>query len=472
MRLPVPFGVFAFFALFGFSLAHAAPREEVLSKATQAIALSADTQNLAKQKQAEELLSGVRQAVQSDLKSGNPEAAVDIFLLTDGLLNEDIVNLRSLLASSDADRLSNDYGAFMSQRNAELMAYALKQNRGATRTLFRIEHASSKTCSYRLNGLSLKNLHEFSMPAGIPFYVGVYCTDHTFAVRQVASEYEQKNDTLFFSEFRKIESPEYLASLGVPNPGATPAPVIAPEPAAVTPQAAPPVVAAPQVAPPPAVETASRVAEVSPPAKTALAAAPAVVTLPRTESSMDHWVYAAGLGLQFESGSLSDRSVSNIGVDGLWFYLNFTAQKDWLVWKVDFAPVQRLENVAKSSASYTGGPTAPPVALTVYEGETRFALWTRWSVGFADTLGQTPSQVEGQWAWYAAVNPFVSWLQTFGADSSSESARFGVGAEGQIGPRFYLESDKALDLLFSAGGEFGQNEGGFFGVQVRTVWDL
>lgn len=197
--------------------AHAVLREKLIEDAKNILNTKPNEYN--GKKELYEKLSLLKSQVQFDLKGGLQTAGVDIYLLLDGLIDDNSKSLQSYLAFSTQDDLAKYFGASITYSYAQKLASALKENRSALQTQFNVQTNKDKgQCTLIINGKEQEFKSIFYAPAGTPFYIGSYCKDGTFAVREVISEPYQKQYKIHFENYERIHSQEALLAMGVPNP--------------------------------------------------------------------------------------------------------------------------------------------------------------------------------------------------------------------------------------------------------------
>lgn len=209
---------FVFIALSAWHLKiYATPRENLIEEAKQI--LNTPPNEYHGKKELYDQLSHLKSQVQSDLKGGLQTASVDIYLLLDGLIDDNLKSLQSYLAFSTQEDLAKNFGSAITYSYAQKLASALKENRSTTQTQFNVHSIKEKEhCTLVINGKKQTLKNAFYGPAGIPFYVALYCKDGTFEAREVTSEPYQTRFTIRFENYEKIRSQEALLALGIPNP--------------------------------------------------------------------------------------------------------------------------------------------------------------------------------------------------------------------------------------------------------------
>lgn len=196
-------------------------RNEILAKSIAVLKLNEKALGYDSRKQVYEKYLEVKDEVKSDFISGNQYAAIDVYLLLDGLVEDNLQSLQTLLATNDNELLEKELASALSYQDAQKLAFALKQNKTAFQTEFVIKNNEiSKKCIYTVNGHELKNKKIFQTPSEIPVYVGAYCDDNTFEIKKIQSESLQKQYVISFSDYNKIFfDKEDSSDMRIPNPG-------------------------------------------------------------------------------------------------------------------------------------------------------------------------------------------------------------------------------------------------------------
>lgn len=196
-------------------------RNEVLEKSIDILKLNEKALGYDTRQQVYEKYLGIKEEIKSDFISGNQHAAIDVYLLLDGLVEDNLQSLQALLATNNNEILEKELASALSYQDAQKLAFALKQNKTAFQTEFIIKNnESSKKCVYVVNGRDLKSKKTFQTPSEIPVYVGAYCDDNTFEIKKIQSESLQKQYVIRFSDYNKIFfDKKNSSSMPIPNPG-------------------------------------------------------------------------------------------------------------------------------------------------------------------------------------------------------------------------------------------------------------
>lgn len=202
------------FPLFGLD------RNALLEKAAHVIKSNAIATDYTGKKQVYDRYLEIKEQVKSDFISGNRHADIDLYLLLDGLIDDNIQSLQALLALANDHMMEKELVSSFSYEDAQKLAFALKQNKSAFQSEFLLQTADpKKNCTYIVNGHELKQLKSFRAPSEIPIYVGSYCDDGTFEVKKVQSESMQRQDVIVFSDHKKIFfDAKNPAQVHIPNP--------------------------------------------------------------------------------------------------------------------------------------------------------------------------------------------------------------------------------------------------------------
>jgi hypothetical protein len=196
-------------------------RNEILEKSIDILKLNEKALGYDTRQQVYEKYLEIKEEIKSDFISGNQHAAIDVYLLLDGLVEDNLQSLQALLATNNNELLEKELASALSYQDAQKLAFALKQNKTAFQTEFIIKNNEiSKKCVYVVNGHELKNKKIFQTPSEIPVYVGAYCDDNTFEIKKIQSESLQKQYVIRFSDYNKIFfDKKNASSMPIPNPG-------------------------------------------------------------------------------------------------------------------------------------------------------------------------------------------------------------------------------------------------------------
>lgn len=182
--------------------------DELVSLAKETLKLNADENDYFTRKEALEKFADIKDNIQTALKNGNKEARVDIFLLLDGLVQNNLSSLQSFLATSNYDNYSKEFSQSISYEYAEKIAYALKENKHLLTTEYIISNPSHKgKCTNYVNGFPIKNNISFMAPAGLTYYVASYCDDNTFSLNKIQAENAQAKYEIHFASYQEISRP-------------------------------------------------------------------------------------------------------------------------------------------------------------------------------------------------------------------------------------------------------------------------
>lgn len=164
----------------------------------------------------------LKEQIKKNFLNGDEFAAVDIYLLLDGLVEDNTQSLQSLLATNDFEILSKDLSEALSYDDAQKLASALKQNKSAFQTEFSLTKKGwPQKCTFRVNGNVLKNgSTHFRAPSEIPIYVASYCENGIFEVKKIQSEsFQQSKEIVFENDNHVVMNEETKKK--IPNPGRT-----------------------------------------------------------------------------------------------------------------------------------------------------------------------------------------------------------------------------------------------------------
>ncbi len=200
--------LFLLISLFFFSYVFAS-EDNTLDLAKEILKLNQNSANYNTKKQVLEKFADLKEYVQTDLKNGNKLARVDIFLLLDGLVQDNIYSLQSYLATNNEELFANEFSDSINYDYAEKLSYALKENKHLLTTEYIVEEPKDfKNCKSYVNGTKITNNKTFYAPAGLPYYVASYCDGGKFALAKVHSETVQAKYVVHLSQYRKTYNEE------------------------------------------------------------------------------------------------------------------------------------------------------------------------------------------------------------------------------------------------------------------------
>lgn len=196
-------------------------RNSLLKMAAEVVKSNAIATDYTRKKQVYDRYLEIKEQVKSDFISGSKNADIDVYLLLDGLIDDNIQSLQALLAVTDDHLMEKELASSFSYEDAQKLAFALKQNKSAFQSEFILQSSDTKeNCTYIVNGHHLKNVKAFRAPSETPLYVGSYCDDNTFEIKKVQSESLQKQIVIVFSDHKKIFfDAKNTAQVHIPNPG-------------------------------------------------------------------------------------------------------------------------------------------------------------------------------------------------------------------------------------------------------------
>jgi len=167
-----------------------------------------------------EMYQEFKSKIKSDLELGNPKTALDYELLVEGLVLENYQALQSVLGFNNYHDTTKTFTHTLDKDRTftQKISYAIKQNKIAFQTNFDVKKSSEQSkCKIMLNGKELKQF-SFIGPAGVSFYIGMYCPDYTFSVKKVQSAEAQNNYTISFQDLKKAIYRDDPVEMGLPNP--------------------------------------------------------------------------------------------------------------------------------------------------------------------------------------------------------------------------------------------------------------
>ncbi|KAB8029118.1 hypothetical protein [Fluviispira multicolorata] len=160
----------------------------------------------------------IKEIVQNDLKSGNKSVSIDIYLFLNGLINNDISSLQSLIISNNIEYFPKDLAQLISYKVAKKLSFALKENKVSHKTKINIiKNSNQNKCHVYLNGVFLGNNLTLSIPAGIPFYLSLFCQNDKFEVKYIKSFETQSKLNVYFDNIKKIEYSLIEIRRSIPN---------------------------------------------------------------------------------------------------------------------------------------------------------------------------------------------------------------------------------------------------------------
>ncbi|MES2615692.1 MAG: hypothetical protein V4591_09780, partial [Bdellovibrionota bacterium] len=172
------------FSLWTTFFAHAS--DDIITLAKQTLKLNETSNDYFVKKEVYEKFSDIKEFIQTELKNGNKSARVDVFLLLDGLVQNNLSSLQSFLATGHNDIFHKEFSEYITYDYAEKLAYALKENKRLLTTEYIVDNSIRKgKCVNYVNGYKINNNISFLAPAGLPYYVSSYCNDNTFAVLKI-----------------------------------------------------------------------------------------------------------------------------------------------------------------------------------------------------------------------------------------------------------------------------------------------
>ena len=197
-----------------FSL-YASEKSSSIKILEETLNLFENNENNSNSEKIEKNLIDLKELIQINLKMGNPEAPIDIYLFLNGIIRDDIYSLQSLLSQNENSELPNYISKNINLSVAKKLAVGLKENRSAVKTKIIIERPlDKKDCEIFINGTLSKNLNTFYSPAGVPIYLGIYCQNETFEIQKVQPGESQEVQKVYFNHFQvKQKMP-----VSIPNP--------------------------------------------------------------------------------------------------------------------------------------------------------------------------------------------------------------------------------------------------------------
>ncbi|BBH52090.1 hypothetical protein [Fluviispira sanaruensis] len=148
----------------------------------------------------------IKEIVQADLKSGNKNVSIDIYLFLKGLLKNDITSLQSLISADNIETFAKDLAQLIHYSAAQKLSFALKENRIAYKTSIHIkQNTDQKNCQVYWNGKPLENIKPIFLPVGVPVYISLFCPNNLFEVKYIQSSETQRNLTVVFDQLKKIQ---------------------------------------------------------------------------------------------------------------------------------------------------------------------------------------------------------------------------------------------------------------------------
>ncbi|WP_186645490.1 hypothetical protein [Fluviispira vulneris] len=148
----------------------------------------------------------IKEIVQADLKSGDKNAAIDIYLFLKGLLKNDITSLQSLISADNIETFAKDLAQLIDYSGAQKLSFALKENRIAYKTSIHIKkNIEQKNCQVYWNGKLLENKKSILLPVGVPVYISLFCPNNLFEVKYIQSSETQTKLAVVFDQLKKIQ---------------------------------------------------------------------------------------------------------------------------------------------------------------------------------------------------------------------------------------------------------------------------
>ena len=188
-------------------------QSNIVSLAKDTLKIHSTHRNSFEKKQAVEQFADIKEFIQSDLLSGNPSARVDIFLLLDGLIENNLLSLQSYLATADNRVFSKEFAGNINYAYAEKLAYALKENKNLLKTEYVYDTDNTHgSCENYINGFKINQNSSFFGPAGLPYYVATYCSDKTYAIQKIKGEPAQARFNIHFSNYKTLDSNKFLST--------------------------------------------------------------------------------------------------------------------------------------------------------------------------------------------------------------------------------------------------------------------
>jgi hypothetical protein len=165
--------------------------------------------------QIEKNLIDLKESIQLDLKIGNAETPINIYLFLNGIIKDDIYSLQSLLSQNETKELPKEISKHINYSIAKKLALGLKENRTVLKTKIMIDRIQNKEdCLLYINGTQYKNVNLFYTPSGIPIYLGLYCKDDSFEIQKIHPSESQEILKVSFNQFQfKQKIP-----ISLPNP--------------------------------------------------------------------------------------------------------------------------------------------------------------------------------------------------------------------------------------------------------------
>ena len=180
--------------------------DNIVTLAQDTLKLNESSMDYTNKKEVTEKYTDVKEFIQQDYKNGNKNARVDIFLLLDGLVQNNLSSLQSLLSTNNNDIFTKEFSENINYNYAEKLAYALKENKLLLTTEYDIEtNSKNNHCVNYVNGNLIKNNNTFLAPSGLPYYIGSYCDDNTFSVIKIQSEPAQPKYVIKLNNYQPIQ---------------------------------------------------------------------------------------------------------------------------------------------------------------------------------------------------------------------------------------------------------------------------
>ncbi len=202
---------------------YAYTRQEMFETANKILQLARNQGDYASYTEMMETFEDFRSKIKADLELGNIVAAVDYELLVEGLALENYPALQSVVGFNNFQDTTKEFQDLIESERTykQKIAYAIQENKIAFQTTFEIKLPEEQNkCELMLNGKKLEN-NSFIGPAGVPFYIGLYCPDNMFEVKKIQAAEAQKFYSVTFENLKKIIYRDDPVEMGLPNPNIT-----------------------------------------------------------------------------------------------------------------------------------------------------------------------------------------------------------------------------------------------------------
>lgn len=202
---------------------YAFERSNIYSQAVRILQLSKNQGDYSSYAEMMELYQDMRDKIKTDLELGNIDTAIDYELFIEGLVLEKYPALQSVLGFNNYNDTTKEFFDELNHVYTQKLAYALKQNKIAFQTHFDVKQLPQQAnCTIMVNGKKLKQ-SSFLGPAGISFYIGIYCPEEKlFEIKKIQAAESQKFYTISFNNLKPIIYSDNPVDMGVPNPLSTP----------------------------------------------------------------------------------------------------------------------------------------------------------------------------------------------------------------------------------------------------------